>query len=95
MVVDPLVGLLDRGLRASLRVFDFCKQRLESLEEGVDETKVTRAELVRLRRAGLVMNQAISRLADRSIIELHILRQTLRGVVTDRDANRARVYERP
>lgn len=96
-VVDPNV---ERGLAASVRVFDFCKQRLVTLAEGTDETLVTRAELVRLKRAGLAMNQAITRLVqarnareDRYIIELHLLRQILQREATDRDANRARVYE--
>ena len=46
------------------------------------------------------MNQAITRLVqarnareDRYIIELHLLRQILQREATDRDANRARVYE--
>ena len=96
-VVDPNV---ERGLAASVRVFDFCKQRLLALAEGEDETPITRAELVRLKRAGLAMNQAITRLVqarnareDRYIIELHLLRQILQREATDRDANRARVYE--
>jgi hypothetical protein len=97
VVVDPNV---ERGLAASVRVFDFCKQRLISLSEGEEETQITRAELVRLKRAGLAMNQAITRLVqarnareDRYIIELHLLRQILQREATDRDANRARVYE--
>jgi len=96
-VVDPNV---ERGLAASVRVFDFCKQRLLTLAEGTDEAPITRAELVRLKRAGLAMNQAITRLVqarnareDRYIIELHLLRQILQREATDRDANRARVYE--
>jgi len=96
-VVDPNV---ERGLAASVRVFDFCKQRLLTLAEGTDEASITRAELVRLKRAGLAMNQAITRLVqarnareDRYIIELHLLRQILQREATDRDANRARVYE--
>ena len=96
-VVDPNV---ERGLAASVRVFDFCKQRLLTLAEGADEALITRAELVRLKRAGLAMNQAITRLVqarnareDRYIIELHLLRQILQREATDRDANRARVYE--
>jgi hypothetical protein len=96
-VVDPNV---ERGLAASVRVFDFCKQRLLTLAEGTDEALITRAELVRLKRAGLAMNQAITRLVqarnareDRYIIELHLLRQILQREATDRDANRARVYE--
>ena len=96
-VVDPNV---ERGLAASVRVFDFCKQRLLSLGEGEEETQITRSELVRLKRAGLAMNQAITRLVqarnareDRYIIELHLLRQILQREATDRDANRARVYE--
>jgi hypothetical protein len=96
-VVDPNV---ERGLAASVRVFDFCKQRLLALADGVDETPITRAELVRIKRAGLAMNQAITRLVqarnsreDRYLIELHLLRQILQREATDRDANRARVYE--
>lgn len=96
-VVDPNV---ERGLAASVRVFDFCKQRLLTLTEGTDEALITRAELVRLKRAGLAMNQAITRLVqarnareDRYIIELHLMRQILQREATDRDANRARVYE--
>jgi len=96
-VVDPNV---ERGLAASVRVFDFCKQRLLALAEGTEEAPITRAELVRLKRAGLAMNQAITRLVqarnareDRYIIELHLLRQILQREATDRDANRARVYE--
>ena len=97
VVVDPNV---ERGLAASVRVFDFCKQKLLTLAEDEQETRITRAELIRLRRAGLAMNQAITRLTqarnareDRYIVELHLLRQILQREATDRDANRARVYE--
>ena len=96
VVVDPNV---ERGLAASVRVFEFCAAAAR-LGEGQDEAQITRAELMRLKRAGLAMNQAITRVAqarnareDRYIIELHLLRQILQREATDRDANRARVYE--
>ena len=97
VVVDPNV---ERGSSASVRVFEFCKQRLLDLGEGQDEAQITRAEPMRLKRAGLAMNQAITRVAqarnareDRYIIELHLLRQILQREATDRDANRARLRD--
>ena len=94
VVVDPNVerGLARRCASSTLQAGGFPSER--------DEAQITRAELMRLKRAGLAMNQAITRVAqarnareDRYIIELHLLLQILQREATDRDANRARVYE--
>lgn len=93
---DPDV---ERGLKASVRVFQFAKDRLEALNDEEVGT-ITKAELVMLRKAGVGMNNALTRIVkktnaaeDRLILEQHLMRQTMARENTDRDANRARVYE--
>ena len=94
---DPEV---ERGLKASVKVFQFAKERLEGLKNDDETVAITKAELVMLRKAGVGMNNALTRIVkkanateDRLLLEQHLMRQAMAKEGTDRDANRARVYE--
>lgn len=96
MEPDPDV---ERGLLASVKVLNFAKGRLEELGEA-GCVQVSKDELVMLRRAAIAMNNSITRVVkktnaaeDRLLLEVHLIRQTMAKELTDRDANRARVYE--
>ena len=96
MEPDPDV---ERGLLASVKVLNFAKGRLEELGEA-ECVQVSKDELVTLRRAAIAMNNSITRVVkktnaaeDRLLLEVHLIRQTMAKELTDRDANRARVYE--
>ena len=93
---DPDV---ERGLQASVKVFQFAKSRLDALGDAETAT-ITKADLVMLKKAGVGMNNALTRIVkkrnaaeDRLLLEQHLLRQIMAKEGTDRDANRARVYE--
>ena len=88
---------IERGLHASVKVFDFAKGELAKEE---DEVRVSREQLTQLKKAGLSMNRALTRFAkecfateNRLILEIHMLRSIMKREGTDRDANRARVFE--
>ena len=88
---------IERGLHASVKVFDFAKAALAKEE---DEVHVNREQLTQLKRAGLSMNRALTRFAkecfateNRLMLEIHMLRSIMKREGTDRDANRARVFE--
>ena len=88
---------IERGLHASVKVFDFAKTALATKQDTV---AVSREQLTELRRAGLAMNRSLTRFAkeafeieNRLLLELHMLRGIMKRENTDRDANRARVFE--
>lgn len=67
-----------------------------------DEEKVvvSKAELTKLKKSGARMNRALTSLvrnafdeSNRLTLELHMLRGIMKRELTDRDANRARVFE--
>jgi len=88
---------IEKGLHASVKVFNFAKAGIETNEETV---VVKREELVDLKKAALAMNRSITRFAkeafeteNRLLLEVHMLRGIMKRENTDRDANRARVFE--
>ena len=88
---------IEKGLHASVKVFNFAKAGIESNQEAVT---VKREELVDLKKAALAMNRSITRFAkeafeaeNRLLLEVHMLRGIMKRENTDRDANRARVFE--
>ena len=88
---------IERGLHASVKVYDFAKTALATNQETVT---ISREQLTELRKAGLAMNRSLTRFAkeafaieNRLLLELHMLRGIMKRENTDRDANRARVYE--
>ena len=94
MATNPDV---ERGLRASVRVFDFATAELGKKQDAVT---VDREQLVELKRAAAAMNRSITRFAkeafateNRLVLEVHMLRGIMHRENTDRDANRARVFE--
>ena len=91
---------LERGLQASVKIFEFAKARLETLAEGEVEGRVTREELIGIKKAAAAVNRALGALVresheteNRLTLELHMLRGIMRREHTDREANRARVFE--
>ena len=92
---------LERGLQASVKIFEFAKGRLEGLPEGEGaECRVTREEMVGIKKAAASMNRALTALVreshaaeNRLTLELHMLRGIMKREHTDREANRARVFE--
>ena len=97
-VVEPDPDV-ERGLQASVKVFQFAKTRLDALGDAETVT-ITKAELVMLRKSGAGMNNSLTRLVkktnaaeDRLMLEQHLLRQAMAKEGVDRDANRARVFE--
>lgn len=88
---------VEKGLHASVKVFNFAKVGIDG---GAEVVSVTREELVELKKAALAMNRSITRFAkeafaaeNRLLLEVHMLRGIMKRENTDRDANRARVYE--
>lgn len=98
VVIEPDPDV-ERGLLASVKVLNFAKDRLEEMGEA-EGVQIAKADLVMLRRAAIAMNNSITRVVkktnaveDRLLLEIHLIRQTMAKELTDRDANRARVYE--
>ena len=90
---------LERGLQASVKSFEFAKGQLGSVAEG-DECRVTREEMLAIKKAAAAMNRALGALVreaheseNRLTLELHMLRGIMKREHTDREANRARVFE--
>mgnify|MGYP001455251732 CR=1 FL=1 len=88
---------IERGLHASVKVFNFAKTGIETDQEAIS---VGREELVELKKAALAMNRSLTRFAkeafeteNRLLLEVHMLRSIMKRENTDRDANRARVFE--
>lgn len=98
LTIEPDLDV-QRGLHSSVKVFDFSKERLAKI--GDDDTMtITKAELVMLKKAAVAMNNSITRhvkkanaIEDRLVLEMHLIRQIMAREATDRDANRARVFE--
>ena len=91
---------LERGLQASVKIFEFCKAKRETLDGEDAACPITREELVGMRKAAASMNRALTALVresheaeNRLVLELHMLRGIMKRENTDRDANRARVFE--
>ena len=90
---------LERGLQASVKIFEFAKGQLGSVAEG-DECRVTREEMLAIKKAAAAMPRALGALVreaheseNRLTLELHMLRGIMKREHTDREANRARVFE--
>ena len=92
---------LERGLQASVKIFEFSKAKLATLGDDEDAAcTITRDELVGMRKAAASMNRALTALVreshvaeNRLTLEVHMLRGIMKRENTDRDANRARVFE--
>lgn len=91
---------LERGLQASVKIFQFSKSKLAQLAENETECSITRDELSSMRKAAAAMNRALTALVreshdaeNRLTLELHMLRGIMKRECIDRDANRARVFE--
>ena len=91
---------LERGLQASVKVYTLAQEKLAELGEAGEACQVSRAELVSTKRAAAAMNRALMALVreshaseNRLTLELHMLRGIMQREHTDREANRARVFE--
>ncbi len=90
---------LERGLQASVKVYNYALEKLNALG---DETEciVSRKELTDMKKAAAAMNRSLTALVresheseNRLTLELHMMRSIMQKEHTDRDANRARVFE--
>ncbi len=93
---------LERGLQASVKVYNLALAKLAELPEVGEKTEcvLSRAELVHLKKAAATMNRSLTALVreshdaeNRLTLELHMLRGIMQREHTDREANRARVFE--
>lgn len=92
---------LERGLQASVKVYNLALVKLGALGEDEDaECALSRAELVQIKKAAAAMNRSLTALVreshhaeNRLTLELHMLRGIMQRDHTDREANRARVFE--
>lgn len=91
---------LERGLQASVKVYNLAQEKLGELGEAGEACEMSRAELLSTKRAAAAMNRALTALVreshereNRLTLELHMLRGIMQREHTDREANRARVFE--
>lgn len=91
---------LQRGLHASVKIYNLAQEKLASMGEGVDAVSLSREELTGMKRASATMNRALTALVresheaeNRLTLELHMLRGIMKREHIDREANRARVFE--
>ena len=92
---------LERGLQASVKIYQLAQAKLATLgKEAGAECVITRAEMVDIKKASAAMNRALTALVrdshdaeNRLTLELHMLRGIMQREHTDREANRARVFE--
>jgi len=90
---------LERGLQASVKIFQLAQAKLAEIGEA-DALSLTKSELVVIKKAAAAMNRALTALVreshdeeNRMTLELHMLRSIMKREHTDREANRARVFE--
>tara|TARA_B110000444_G_scaffold219456_1_gene219610 strand:+ start:593 stop:1180 length:588 start_codon:yes stop_codon:yes gene_type:complete len=90
---------LERGLQASVKIFQLAQAKLAEIGEA-DALSLTKSELVAIKKAAAAMNRALTALVrkshdeeNRMTLELHMLRSIMKREHTDREANRARVFE--
>ena len=91
---------LERGLQASVKIFEFSKNKLAHMVDDETECRVSRDEMLSVKKAAAAMNRALTALVreshdaeNRLTLEMHMLRGIMKREHTDRDANRARVFE--
>jgi hypothetical protein len=92
---------LEKGLQASVKIYTLAQAKLADLGRNADaECVLTRAEIVDIKKASAAMNRALTALVreshdaeNRLTLELHMLRGIMQREHTDREANRARVFE--
>ena len=91
---------LERGLQASVKIYTLAQTKLGELPDASTECTMTRKELVAVKKAAAAMNRALTALVrdshdaeNRLTLELHMLRGIMEREHTDREANRARVFE--
>lgn len=90
---------LERGLQASVRIFQMARDKLEALGDG-EELVLTRDELVVVKKSAAAMNRSLTALVreshleeNRMALEMHMPRSIMKREHMDREANRARVFE--
>ena len=92
---------LEKGLQASVKIYTLAQAKLADLGRDANaECVLTRAEIVDIKKASAAMNRALTALVreshdaeNRLTLELHMLRGIMQREHTDREANRARVFE--
>ena len=88
-------ALVETGLRASAFIYGETRKRVREKDEHVNVE-----DLKAVKKAALEMNQSFAQYVkhtraqmDRLLLELHMMRQAVQREATDRDANRARVFD--
>tara|TARA_B100000963_G_scaffold352023_1_gene364566 strand:+ start:1380 stop:2015 length:636 start_codon:yes stop_codon:yes gene_type:complete len=92
---------LEKGLQASVKIYQLAQAKLVDLGREADaECVLSRAEIVDIKKSSAAMNRALTALVreshdaeNRLTLELHMLRGIMQREHTDREANRARVFE--
>lgn len=92
---------LEKGLQASVKIYQLAQAKLAEVGREADaECTLSRAEIVDIKKASASMNRALTALVreshdaeNRLTLELHMLRGIMQREHTDREANRARVFE--
>ena len=94
---------LERGLQASVKIYTLAQSKLDAAGDAGAVGAVgavSREELVAMKRASAAMNRALTALVreshdaqNRLTLELHMLRGIMQREHTDREANRAHVFE--
>ena len=92
---------LEKGLQASVKIYTLAQAKLADLGREADaECVLSRAEIVDIKKSSAAMNRALTALVreshdaeNRLTLELHMLRGIMQREHTDREANRARVFE--
>jgi len=92
---------LEKGLQASVKIYQLAQAKLADVGREADaQCMLSRAEIVDIKKASAAMNRALTALVreshdaeNRLTLELHMLRGIMQREHTDREANRARVFE--
>ena len=93
-------GLVDKTLGSSVFIYTTLNDRLKGTE-GQPMVTLSRREVLKMRRAAIVANQSVAGIVksarareNRLVVEQHLLRQAAYRDRIDRDAHRARIFER-
>jgi len=92
--------LVDKNLGSTVYIYTTLNDRLKETE-GQSTVALPRKDVLKMRRAAIVANQSVAGIVkgarareNRLVVEQHLLRQAAYRDRIDRDAHRARIFER-
>ena len=92
--------LVDKNLGSTVYIYTTLNDRLKETE-GQSMVTLPRKDVLKMRRAAIVANQSVAGIVkgarareNRLVVEQHLLRQAAYRDRIDRDAHRARIFER-